>query len=65
MADLYIYEKMLKNVRQRQNMIQETICYGVVPDFVAFKELRGRLGELATTEQDLKDLLKEVSDYDE
>jgi hypothetical protein len=25
----------------------------------------GRLGELATTEQDLKDLLKEVSDYDE
>jgi hypothetical protein len=56
---------MLKNVRQRQNMIQETICYGVVPDFVAFKELRGRLGELATTEQDLKDLLKEVSDYDE
>jgi GH24 family phage-related lysozyme (muramidase) len=47
------------------DMIQETICYGVVPDFVAFKELRGRLGELATTEQDLKDLLKEVSDYDE
>lgn len=65
MSDLYIYEKMLKNVRQRQNMIQETICYGVVPDFVVFKELRGRLGELATTEQDLKDLLKEVSDYDE
>ena len=65
MSDLYIYEKMLKNVRQRQVMIKETICYGVVPDFVAFKELRGRLGELATTEQDLKDLLKEVSDYDE
>ncbi len=65
MSDLYIYEKMLKNVRERQSMIQEAICYGPVSDFVAFKELRARLGELATTEQDLKDLLKKVSKEDE
>ena len=40
MSDLYIHEKMLKNIRER----------------------RARLGELAITEQDLKDLLKKVTD---
>lgn len=65
MSDLYIYENMLKNVRQRQDMITDALCYGMVPDYVAFKELRGRLGELATTEQELKDLLNKVSDHDE
>ena len=57
MSDLYIYEKMLKNVRERQDMVKESLCFGPVLDFVAFKELRARLGELAITEQDLKDLL--------
>jgi hypothetical protein len=36
-----------------------------VPDFTAFKELRAKLGELAQTEQDLKDLLNKVSKIDE
>lgn len=61
MSDLYIYEKMLKNVRERQDMVKESLCFGPVLDFVAFKELRARLGELAITEQDLKDLLKKVT----
>ena len=52
-------------MRERKSSIQETICHGAVADFTAFKELRARLGELAQTEQDLKDLLKKVSDIDE
>lgn len=65
MSDLYIYEKMLKNVRERQDLVKEAICFGPVADLVAFKELRARLGELATTEQELKDLLKKVSKDDD
>ena len=64
MSDLYIYEKMLKNVRERQNVVKDALCFGPVPDFTAFKELRARLGELAITEQDLKDLLEKVIDDD-
>jgi len=63
--DLYIYENMLKIIRERRSSIQETICHGAVGDFTAFKELRAKLGELAQTEQDLKDLLKKVSDIDD
>ena len=64
MSDLYIYDKMLKNVRERQNVVKDALCFGPVPDFTAFKELRARLGELAITEQDLKDLLEKVTDDD-
>ena len=64
MSELYIYEKMLKNVRERQNVVKDALCFGPVPDFTAFKELRARLGELAITEQDLKDLLEKVTDDD-
>ena len=53
---------MIKNVRERQKSLEETLCFGPVPDFTAFKELRGRLAELAITEQVLKDLLKKASD---
>jgi hypothetical protein len=64
MSDLYIYEKMLKNIRERKDVVVDAICHGPVPDFIAFKELRARLGELAITEQDLKDLLEKVTDDD-
>ena len=64
MSDLYIYDKMLKNVRERQDLLKEALCFGPVLDFTAFKELRARLGELAITEQDLKDLLEKVTDDD-
>jgi len=56
---------MLKMIRERSNSVRETICHGPVPDFTAFKELRAKLGELAQTEQDLKDLLNKVSKIDE
>ena len=64
MNELYIYENMLKNVRDRQSMLKEAICVGPVADFTAFKELRARLDELAQTEQDLKDLLEKVNNND-
>tara|TARA_R110000803_G_scaffold98268_1_gene166409 strand:+ start:368 stop:562 length:195 start_codon:yes stop_codon:yes gene_type:complete len=64
MNELYIYENMLKNVRDRQSMLKEAICIGPVADFTAFKELRARLGELAQTEQDLKDLLEKVNKHE-
>ena len=64
MDELYIYEKMLKNVRDRQSLLKEAICVGHVADFTAFKELRARLDELAQTEQDLKDLLEKVDNND-
>jgi|TARA_R110000824_G_scaffold298404_1_gene486634 hypothetical protein len=64
MNELYIYENMLKNVRDRQSMLKEAILFGPVADFTSFKELRARLGELAQTEQDLKDLLEKVNKHD-
>ncbi len=63
--DLYFYENMLKIIRERKESTTETILYGAVADYTAFKELRAKLGELAQTEQDLKDLLKKVSDLDD
>ncbi len=61
MEDLYIYEKLLKNIRERRKLVEETLCRGPVSDFTAFKELRARLGELAVIEQDLKNLLRKVT----
>jgi len=63
MSDLYIYDKMLKNVRERQDMLKEALCFGPVLDFTAFKELRARLAELAFIKQELQALLKKV-EYD-
>ncbi len=65
MNDLYFYENMLKNVRERRESVIEAICYGAVSDFTAFKELRAKLGELALTEQELKNLLNRISESDE
>lgn len=63
--DLYFYENMLKIVRERQSSVRDAICFGPVADFTAFKELRAKLGELAQTEQDLKNLLNKVSETDD
>ena len=65
MSDLYIYEKMLKIMRERRKSIEETITFGSVPDYSAFQDLRAKLGELAQTEQDLKTLLDKVSGANE
>tara|TARA_R100000664_G_C2755900_1_gene143678 strand:- start:1029 stop:1220 length:192 start_codon:yes stop_codon:yes gene_type:complete len=61
MNDLYIYENMIKLLQQRRKSVEETICYGAVGDYTAFKELRAKLSELAQTEQELKDLLERVN----
>tara|TARA_Y100001938_G_C7735200_1_gene256630 strand:+ start:136 stop:336 length:201 start_codon:yes stop_codon:yes gene_type:complete len=63
--DLYIYDNMLKILRQRQSQLQESLCFGSVPDFTAYKEQRAVLAELATLEQELKNLLERVKDTDE
>ena len=63
--DLYIYDNMLKILRQRQSQLQESLCFGSVPDFTAYKEQRAVLADLATIEQELKNLLERVKDTDE
>ena len=63
--DLYIYDNMLKILRQRQSQLQESLCFGSVPDFTAYEEQRAVLAELATIEQELKNLLERVKDTDE
>ena len=63
--DLYIYDNMLKILRQRQSQLQESLCFGSVPDFTEYKEQRAVLAELATIEQELKNLLERVKDTDE
>jgi|TARA_R110000824_G_scaffold98284_2_gene234507 hypothetical protein len=60
MSDLYIYEKMLKIMRERRKLIEETITFGSVPDYSAFQDLRAKLGELAFLEQELKNLHNKV-----
>ena len=64
METLYIYEKMNKLIKERQEAVRETLCQGPVTDFTVFKELRARLAELAVLEQGLKTLLEKVSDDD-
>ncbi len=63
--ELYIYDNMLKILRQRQSSVQESLCFGSVPDFTAYKEQRAVLAELATLEQELKNLLNKTKDPDE
>ena len=64
MSDLYIYEKMLKTIRDRRKLIEETITYGAVADFSAFQDLRAKLAELAFLEQELKSLHNKVTEND-
>jgi len=60
MSDLYIHEKLLSILHERQDQISEQIVEGQVEDFTAFKELRARLAELAYIQQELELLLKRM-----
>jgi len=60
MSDLYIHEKLLTILHERQNQISEQIVEGQVEDFTAFKELRARLAELAHIQQELELLLQRM-----
>lgn len=62
METLYIFEKMNKLIKERQEAIRETLCQGPVTDFVVFKELRAKLAELAALEQGFKNLLEKSDD---
>tara|TARA_R100001369_G_C3208016_1_gene147315 strand:- start:280 stop:480 length:201 start_codon:yes stop_codon:yes gene_type:complete len=58
MMTLYIYEKLLKIIRDRKESVTDTICHGPVSTFESFKELRAKLVELDFIEQELKHLLE-------
>ena len=64
MNDRYYYDNLLKKLEDRENSIKETICFGAVIDYTAFKEMRARLSKISKTKQDLKDLLEKVDNDD-
>ena len=64
MNDRYYYENMIKKLEDREKYIVETLCFGAVIDYTAFKEMRARLSEISLTKQELKDLLQKVDDND-
>tara|TARA_R110000787_G_scaffold106186_1_gene213808 strand:+ start:272 stop:460 length:189 start_codon:yes stop_codon:yes gene_type:complete len=57
---LYIIEKLSNILKQRKEHLQTQITNGIVEDFIAFKELRGRFAEIEYLQQELKDLQKKV-----
>ena len=61
----FLFERMLKRLKERRQGIQEALSYGAVQDYTAFRELRASLSEIETTEQDLRDLLKRIDDETE
>jgi hypothetical protein len=63
-TDLSIYEKLLRTIRDRKSVFEQSIAYGSIPDFTAFREQRAKLSELAFLEQELKDLLNKVVEND-
>ena len=56
----YIIEKVSNIIKQRREQLHQQLSVGIVEDFVAFKELRGRLSELEYLQQELKILQKKV-----
>ena len=58
----FLFERMLKSLRERRQGYEETIAYGVVADHTAFRELRAHLAEIGMVEQELRDLLKRIDD---
>ena len=47
----FLFERMLKSLRERRQGYEETIAYGVVADHTAFRELRAHLAEIGMVEQ--------------
>ena len=60
--DLYIYDRIVNILKERQRSLEEQLLYGSVENFEAYKEERARLSELATLQQEVKLLLKKVED---
>jgi|TARA_X000001382_G_scaffold26546_1_gene17056 hypothetical protein len=60
MSTLYIHEKLLKILSEREKTLTDQLIEGQVKDFAAFQELRARLAELANVKQELDLLLKRI-----
>ncbi len=60
MSTLYIHEKLLNILSQREKTLTDQLVEGQVKDFAAFQELRARLAELANIKQELDLLLKRI-----
>ena len=60
--DLYIYDRIVNILKERQRSLEEQLLNGSVENFEAYKEVRARLSELATLQQEVKLLLKKVED---
>ena len=60
--DLYIYDRIVNILKERQRSLEEQLLYGSVENFEAYKEVRASLSELATLQQEVKLLLKKVED---
>lgn len=59
-SDLSIYDKLLRTIRDRKEVIANALLHGAISDFTIFKEQRGRLNELELLEQELKTLLTKM-----
>ena len=43
--DLYIYDRIVNILKERQRSLEEQLLYGSVENFEAYKEVRARLSE--------------------
>ena len=58
--DLYIYDRIVNILKDRQRSLEEHLLHGNIDNFEAYKEARARLSELATLQQEVTLLLKKV-----
>ena len=65
MTDVYIADRLIKVIRERQQTVTEAITEGSVPDYAAFRHLRGKLEVWKEIEDELRLLLKKQDRYDD
>jgi len=58
--DLYIYDRIVNILKDRQRSLEQQLLHGSIENFEAYKEVRARLSELATLQQEVTLLLKKV-----
>ena len=58
--NLYIYDRIVNILKDRQRSLEEQLLHGSIENFEAYKEVRARLSELATLQQEVTLLLKKV-----
>ena len=65
MTDVYITDRLIKVIRERQQTVTEAITEGSVQDVAAFRHLRGKLEVWKEVEDELRLLLKKQERHDE